>query len=311
MLEKNLNNGKKICILMTTYNPSNYLYEQLDSIFEQEGVELEVIIRDDASTQKDILRDVQHKYPITLLEGKKNLGVAGNIKELLLYVAENKREYDLFAYSDQDDVWLREKMKKAISAHENLNPEKPGVYYSNLQVVDEFLTPTHKLFKKGIVKNSFGQSLAQVFLFACTSVFNKIMLDELIKYNFSDLGFDSLLYYLGILNENIIYDDTPYIFYRQHGQNVSGQKEQGLKYIKNKLIHFFYQSERAVMKNKAQYIVENLSPYLSEKNYLLAHQVSAYSGLLSRLALIGNSDIQAGYYPKDIYRWLRLLLGRY
>ncbi|WP_216842259.1 glycosyltransferase [Streptococcus suis] len=310
-MEKNLRNVKKICILMTTYNPSSYLYEQLDSIFEQEGVELEVIIRDDASTQKDILRDVQDKYPITLLEGEKNLGVAGNIKELLLYVAENKREYDLFAYSDQDDVWLREKMKKAISALENLNPEKPGVYYSNLQVVDEFLTPTHKLFKKGIVKNSFGQSLAQVFLFACTSVFNKIMLDELIKYNFSDLGFDSLLYYLGILNENIIYDDTPYIFYRQHGQNVSGQKEKGIKYIINKLFHVFKQNEGAIMKNKAQFIVENLRGYLSEENYSLAQQVSTYSGIYSRLVLIGNSKIQAGYYPKDIYRWLRLLLGRY
>ena len=38
---------EKICILMSTYNGEKYLSEQLDSILNQEKVEVDILIRDD------------------------------------------------------------------------------------------------------------------------------------------------------------------------------------------------------------------------------------------------------------------------
>ena len=54
----------KICVLMSTYNGSKYIKEQLDSILNQEKVNIELLIRDDGSTDKtlEILEEYSKKY---------------------------------------------------------------------------------------------------------------------------------------------------------------------------------------------------------------------------------------------------------
>ena len=55
---------EKICILMSTYNGEKYLSEQLDSILNQEKVEVDILIRDDGSTDNTlkILENYSEKF---------------------------------------------------------------------------------------------------------------------------------------------------------------------------------------------------------------------------------------------------------
>lgn len=304
---------EKICVLMATYNPTEYLLEQIDSIYNQKNVEVDLVIRDDASTDKRYLEDIKNRFQnITIIFGQDNLGVAGNIRELLKFALNNRQEIKFFAYSDQDDVWLPEKLAIGVSMLKTLDSRKPGIYYSNLSVVDQNLIFSHNLFREGIVKNTIEQSLAQVFLFACTTVFNFNMLKQCLEYDFSDVQFDMLVYYLGIANKNIVYDDEPHILYRQHGNNVSGPKERGIKYLLHKTVSVLTKrNNRGTFKCYATYIKKNMCNLLSKDEVQLIDKVANYDSLWSRIKLIFDSDIKAGYYPKDIYRWLRLICKCY
>ena len=46
---------EKVCVLMSTYNGEKYLKEQLDSILNQNSIIVDILIRDDGSTDKTII----------------------------------------------------------------------------------------------------------------------------------------------------------------------------------------------------------------------------------------------------------------
>lgn len=50
----------KVLILMSTYNGEKYIEEQLESILNSEGVDVDILVRDDGSTDRTI--DILSKY---------------------------------------------------------------------------------------------------------------------------------------------------------------------------------------------------------------------------------------------------------
>lgn len=301
---------KKICVMMTCYNPNEFFIQQVESILDQKGVEVDIIVRDDASTNKKYLYEVTNKYGIHLIEGKANLRTGGNILQLLKFVSENMRNYDYYAYSDQDDFWDKEKLIVAVNNLDNLCQHKPALYYSNLKVVDKNLIFKQMLFKKNIVKNTFGQSLGQVFLFACTSVFNIEMIDEILKYNFNMIGFDTCLYFLGILNKNIYYDENSYIHYRQHGNNVSGNHEKNYKYYCQKIKYYFHTKNQSVIRLNCYFINNNFQHYLSKSEQMLINRIINAKSLKDRIKIAFEKEIKVGYFSKDFFNFIKIVLNK-
>ncbi len=303
---------ERVCVLMATYNPQKYLLEQINSILQQEKVEVEIIIRDDGSSDKTYLNQIKHIPNITVIEGE-NLGVANNIMTLIRYAYENKKDYKYFAYSDQDDFWLSDKLMVGIEHIKEYNKKQPNLYYSNLQVVDRELNPTHMLFKKRVVKSCKGQSLAQVFCFACTTIFNYTMVEELIHYDIEDMGFDSLIYYIAIFLGNAFYDDNSYILYRQHGENVSGQHYNGIKKIKARIFQIIHFKEmESPFEYNANYLLSHMSEKLSVDDKRLIETVAFYKkSIKNKLKLLFDNDIKAGYNPKNFQCLLRILVNKY
>lgn len=308
----------RVCVLMTTYNPRKYVVDQVNSILNQKDVEVKLIIRDDASRNKEWLKKLPRCENIIMIHGENNLGVAHNIMSLIEYAYKNESNYEYFAYSDQDDVWEEDKLITAIGALESLDQTKPCLYYSNLQVVDEKLENGFQMFRSGVVKNTLAQSLAQIFTFACTTVFNYHMIVELMKRPIDYMGFDHLLYYIAIIKGNVVYDDVPHILYRQHGDNVSGVKKNGIKYFASKISKVFKRNTEdkaraggGSFKDMAKYIKKYFYNDLTNQEKSLVDKVAAYDGIISRIDIIMDSKIKAGYMPKDLYGSLRLLIGRY
>ncbi len=103
-----------ISVVMCTYNGALFLDEQILTIINQEMVELELIILDDCSTdgtwQK--LRDWQAaNKSIKIFRNEKNIGYNKNFEKAIQLATS-----DFIALSDQDDIWLPQKLIKLYKA---------------------------------------------------------------------------------------------------------------------------------------------------------------------------------------------------
>ena len=309
---------EKICVLMTSYNPNKYYIEQVGSILSQKDVSVDLVIRDDCSTNTEWLEKTPAANNIMIIRGEKNLGVAQNILALIRYARENRGEYTYYAYSDQDDVWKADKLITGIQALKNMDMSRPCLYYSNLTVVDKDLKGTSLLFKSGVVKSTLPQGMAQIFAFACTFVFNKKMVEAILEKPIEFMGFDHLVYYIALIEGNVCFDDTSHILYRQTGENVSGDKTQGIKRILDRIKNMFNEKEDVAragggrFEEIAKYLLRNFGKELTDHDEQLLRTVSDYRlSIRNKWRLIRNSEIKAGYQPKDFYRNMRIVLGKY
>ena len=125
---------KKVAILMSTYNGEKYLKEQLDSLLNQTYKNIDIYIRDDES--KDSTVEIIENYMksvdnIKLIKGK-NLGFVKSFFELL----KNVEEADYYAYCDQDDIWMEDKIQRVVEHLSKLDENKPNLYFSNSDYYD-------------------------------------------------------------------------------------------------------------------------------------------------------------------------------
>jgi rhamnosyltransferase len=126
-----------VAVLLATYNGAAYCEAQLASILWQCRVDVHVYVRDDGSTDSTleiILAWVaRHPGRITLIDsGGISTGSAnGNFFALL--AAVDTTSYDYLAFADQDDVWMPDKLARAI---DRLKQEGADGYSSDLIVYD-------------------------------------------------------------------------------------------------------------------------------------------------------------------------------
>ena len=101
-----------ISIAMATYNGEKYLREQIDSILNQTIQDFELIVCDDCSTDTtwNILLEYQSQDKrIKCYRNEENLGFKKNFEKAIKLCTG---EY--IALSDQDDIWLEEKVETMI-----------------------------------------------------------------------------------------------------------------------------------------------------------------------------------------------------
>lgn len=109
-----MSSGKKVSIVMCTYNGEKYIREQLDSIIAQTYPIYELVIQDDGSTDNtmSIVREYEAKYPfVKSLVNSVNLGFNKNFESACM-----RTTGDFVAISDQDDIWYPDKIEKQVAA---------------------------------------------------------------------------------------------------------------------------------------------------------------------------------------------------
>lgn len=207
-----------VCTLMSTYNGEEFLHEQIDSILSQEDVQVRLIVRDDGSSDKtlSILEKYQTQNQLRYSQGE-NIGPARSFIKLL----QEAPKTDFYAFSDQDDFWLSNKLRTAT---EFIGESAlPALYYCQTQIVDKRLSlqPSVKINPIG----TFGEALIYQFIGGCTMVFNDALRNIILKYIPQYLPMhDVWIYDIAMaINANIYFDSVPHILYRQHNHNVIGQ----------------------------------------------------------------------------------------
>ena len=73
----------------------------------------------------------------------KNLGAPRSFLNLL----EKNKNYDYYAFCDQDDVWLPNKIERSLSKFNN-DDLTPQLVFCNSYIVNEELKPMGKLYNK-------------------------------------------------------------------------------------------------------------------------------------------------------------------
>lgn len=218
-MEDNKKEIKSVSVVMATYNGEKYLQEQIESILNQSNVNVSLLVRDDGSTDKTtfILDNYQTKGLLKWYTGE-HLGVQKGYLDLLKHAPVA----DFYAFSDQDDVWDKEKLYTAVSYLCELPSEKPAIYYCGQKLVDENLQflSEHKIATNRSPHTNYLISNVA----GCTAVFN-LKLTELInsKNPLFILMHDSWVFKVCLAMGGSYYADThSYINYRQHAGNVVG-----------------------------------------------------------------------------------------
>lgn len=212
---------------MSTYNGEQYIGEQLNSLLSQTYKAIDIIIRDDGSTDSTvaILKDYEQKHENIKIICGQNIGCARSFWDLLQYACLHKENDEYYAFCDQDDVWLNEKVSTAVERLEQAEKGVPCLYCSNLKVTDKNLNVIG-MKRKGIPDTTNkAKALVESFATGCTMVFNKPLLERATSYNVKNLHLHDLwLFHTCMFFGCIVYDPEAHILYRQHGDNEVGSK---------------------------------------------------------------------------------------
>lgn len=211
----------KVIVLLSTWNGSKYLRQQIDSILAQtvDG-DMEVLVRDDGS-KDDTVKIVEEMNDgrIHLIRGK-NLGAKGSFMALIGEAMHGNADY--FAFADQDDYWLPGKLQRAVE--ELGKAGGPALYCSALNLVDDALQPLDSYRLAGVI--GFEAAFLTNCATGCTCVMNRDLLAFLAER--PEVGnimmHDWWLYLVAAAFGKVLYDHESHILYRQHAGNQIGMQ---------------------------------------------------------------------------------------
>lgn len=223
-----------IAVLMSSYNGERYIRQQIDSILAQKGdFTLELWVRDDGST--DGTQKILAEYAA---EGKLRWYAGENLRSAhsFLNLVQHCPGYDYYAFADQDDYWMPEKLNSGLNMLRELHG--PALYFANAELVDTQLDSLgRKVYRAAPALDYYTLSCAGGLL-GCTMIFNK-KLAELVQQ--APLPGPIVMhdFYLAVVcalfDGTIVYDNEAYMKYRQHGANVVGVSRNKPAALKNRL----------------------------------------------------------------------------
>jgi glycosyltransferase involved in cell wall biosynthesis len=214
-----------IVILMASYNGARFLREQLDSIAKQTYRHWTVIISDDGSQDEtlSIIWAYQLAWgaeKLLLRQGPRQ----GYSMNFLSMACDPDIRADLYAFSDQDDVWMPDKLQRAVDYFlPHISSRLPRAYGSRTLIVDVQLrhqgfSPAFRLpssFRNALVQNIAGGN-TQVFNHSAKQLLQTAGMQHVVSH-------DWWLYQLvNAAGGFFHFDQTPSVLYRQHDQSIIG-----------------------------------------------------------------------------------------
>lgn len=203
---------------MSTYNGEKYLEEQIESLLRQTYPHIEILIRDDGSTDDtiSILKRYEERCENIRIFLEKNVGVTRSFFELLA-----KSDADYIAFCDQDDIWLEEKVERAVEKLRGI--EEPALYCSNKILIDSEANVILDNHKK-MLRPGFGNAVIECICTGCTALMNRKLAENIREHMPGHaILHDWWCYLVACYVGQVVFDEEAYIWYRQHENNVVGQ----------------------------------------------------------------------------------------
>lgn len=215
-----------INILLSTYNGERFLREQVESIQAQTVRDWHLLIRDDGSSDqtRQIIEELvasDERIRFINPDDTTNLGV---IKSFFTLVKHEPADY--YFFSDQDDVWLPNKLEVTLKQAQQENPAQPLLIYTDLKVVNQDLVVQHESMiatQSHHANTELVQELTENTVTGGTMMINRALAalwqtaDGLLMHD----------WYLALVASalgKLVYLDQPTQLYRQHDSNVLGAR---------------------------------------------------------------------------------------
>lgn len=278
----------KVTVLMSSYNGEKYIKTQIDSILKQENVIVELVVRDDGSKDKtlEILKKYAEIYSnITIIEGS-NVGWRQSFAELLI----NAPDSDLYAFADQDDFWMENKLYVAIEQIRQYECV-PCLYRGRSYIADSELNTSGEKFQD-IPVLSVTRSLFQNYCQGCTLVFNRKLRELYLRYPIKTVSHDVWLPMIALHTGKIVDDANAYMLYRVHSSNASAGQTSFQK-IKRYFDGILRRSPSKYDFNYGSVLYLNYRDCLNPESQKICHQMSIYSKSIStKTRLLLNKEVR-------------------
>jgi glycosyltransferase involved in cell wall biosynthesis len=209
-----------ISVCVAAFNGEAYIRQQLQSILDQLSGRDEVIVVDDASTDRtcDVVQSLNAPR-IRLKKHDLNAGVLRTFEEAI-----RMAQGDILFLADQDDLWAPEKVSSVLHTFES-NPDA-DIVVSDATLIDDngaILGPSYYAvrgtFRSGVLSNIF-----RCKYLGCTMAFRSSIRNRILPFPANaDVLHDI---WIGTANSlaggKTVYIDRPLVLYRRHDNNSTG-----------------------------------------------------------------------------------------
>lgn len=203
-----------ISVCIATYNGEKYIEEQLSSILVQLSENDEIVVSDDGSNDSTLT--IIEKFAdkrILVIKNNSKKGVNHNFENAL-----KNASGDFIFLSDQDDIWLPNKIEICLEELNNYD-----LVVSNCKVIDKDKNIIQESYfdvvksGKGVLKNFYKSTYL-----GCCLAFKKEILDEILPLPVNLMLFHD--WWFGFISElcyEVKFIDTPCMYYRRHSETNS------------------------------------------------------------------------------------------
>lgn len=303
----------EIQVLISTYNGEKYISAQIESILAQSYQDVSLLIRDDGSedaTLKYIEKFAEkYKGKIRYFSGS-NIGPKQSFFELIRLADPNASYY---SFCDQDDIWMKDKLLKAVTALNKEEQNQPLLYFTPTILTDEKLTHIKVWPGLSDVRPSFFNALAENIVVGTTAVFNnnarKLLILE--NVNFQNMIMHDWWSYLCISAfGQVIYDKEPSVFYRQHQANLIGGNRDLLALLGRKLSSFSVnKGKRALYKQAIEFSNHYGNSISGEKKMQLEMFIASRDDVTSKIRYLKKSKLYRHSVSENILLKILILIG--
>lgn len=259
-----------VTIFLATYNGGKFLREQLESIRAQTFSDWKLYVSDDGSTDRTVsvlknFRENEKGHEIFLLKGPGK----GFVSNFLNMACSCSGQTPYYAFSDQDDIWHKDKIERALEWLKTVPQDIPALYCSRTEIVNEDASPMFPpvYSSKMEVSPSFENALVQSIAGGNTMVFNYAAKELFLKFGgvVPVPSHDWWLYLLVTgVGGKVHYDTIPTMLYRQHQKNIIGYNR-SFKAIFNRGVRFL-SGEYSKMNSANIFYLQRYSHFLIPEN---------------------------------------------
>lgn len=229
---------QKVVVLMVTYNGEKYLRAQIESITKQTYGNVRLFVLDNGSQDKtwEILKEFERADQIHSLKKAENLEPSKAFLQLLDEAPDNC----FVAFSDQDDVWLPEKIETLIL---NCQSNKPTVTFSSRSFTTENGTLLGESKEIDAKLVGWKNACIENIIPGNTLLLNPEAVKLLKEIGIPDVKhYDSWIYLVMSVFGNLQYIPRPLVQYRIHDSNAVGLRGKTPRKIPGALSNYLKQN---------------------------------------------------------------------
>lgn len=228
-----------ISVLITSYNYEKYIKEAIESVRNQTFKDWELIIVDDASSDKslDIIKEAAEKdNRIKVFCNKKNIGLTKTLQKALEFASG-----EWIGILESDDMWASDYLAQKIEViHEH---KDAGIIFNDVEIIGDdrevkrFVESNRNFLKKfNYPRNMFWDMNLKNRIVTFSSVMIRKDLLEQVSWNTpSDRLLDWWLYILLAYSNKFFYIDKKLTKWRIHSDSYINRKNSGKRIMTNVL----------------------------------------------------------------------------